>query len=101
MNVRFSNFKTGDIIEIDFSKGKISDESNNALSSFDIRPKTLLDEVRAGGRVSLIIGKGLTEKIKKYIRSWSNKNLYRVNKQRTKKTWFYISPEDGWQGLWC
>jgi len=57
-----SNFKTGDIIEIDFSKGKISDESNNVLSSFDIRPKTLLDEVRAGGRVSLIIGKGLTEK---------------------------------------
>ena len=57
-----SNFKTGDIIEIDFSKGKIFDESNNVLSSFDIRPKTLLDEVRAGGRVSLIIGKGLTEK---------------------------------------
>ena len=57
-----SNFKTGDIIEIDFSKGKIFDENNNAISSFKIRPKTLLDEVRAGGRVSLIIGKGLTEK---------------------------------------
>jgi len=57
-----SNFKTGDIIEIDFSNGKIFDGSNNVLSSFNIRPKTLLDEVRAGGRVSLIIGKGLTEK---------------------------------------
>ena len=37
-----SNFKTGDIIEIDFSKGKIFDESNNVLSSFNIRPKHFL-----------------------------------------------------------
>jgi len=57
-----SNFKTGDIIEIDFVNEKIFDEDNNSLSSFDLKPITLLDEVRAGGRVSLIIGKGLTEK---------------------------------------
>ena len=57
-----SSFKTGDIIEIDFVNEKIFDEDNNSLSSFDLKPITLLDEVRAGGRVSLIIGKGLTEK---------------------------------------
>ena len=33
-----------------------------SLSSFNLRPITLLDEARAGGRVALIIGKGLTEK---------------------------------------
>jgi len=57
-----SNFKTGDIIEIDFLKEKIFDDENNSLSSFNLRPITLLDEARAGGRVALIIGKGLTEK---------------------------------------
>ena len=57
-----SSFKTGDIIEIDFVNKKIFGEDNNSLSSFDLKPITLLDEVRAGGRVSLIIGKGLTEK---------------------------------------
>ncbi len=57
-----SSFKTGDIIEIDFVNEKILDEENNSLSSFDLKPTTLLDEARAGGRVSLIIGKGLTEK---------------------------------------
>ena len=80
-----SNFKTGDIIEIDFSKGKIFDESNNVLSSFNIRPKTLLDEVRAGGRVSLIIGKGLTEKSRNTLGLGATKIFIEsINKEQKK-----------------
>ena len=80
-----SNFKTGDIIEIDFLKGKIFDESNNVLSSFNIRPKTLLDEVRAGGRVSLIIGKGLTEKSRNTLGLGATKIFIEsINKEQKK-----------------
>jgi aconitate hydratase 2/2-methylisocitrate dehydratase len=32
------------------------------LTSFDLKPITILDELRAGGRIPLIIGKGLTER---------------------------------------
>ena len=86
-----SNFKTGDIIEIDFSKGKIFDESNNVLSSFNIRPKTLLDEVRAGGRVSLIIGKGLTEKSRNTLGLGATKIFIESINKKQKKHGFTLA----------
>ena len=55
------------------------------LSSFNIRPKTLLDEVRAGGRVSLIIGKGLTEKSRNTLGLGATKIFIEsINKEQKK-----------------
>ena len=50
----------GDVIEIRPYDGKILSESGDTLSEFELKSDVLLDEVRAGGRINLIIGRGLT-----------------------------------------
>lgn len=57
-----SGLKTGMVIRIDFVKRRILDESGNKITEFKLEPETLPDEYRAGGRLSLIIGKELTRK---------------------------------------
>lgn len=56
-----SQFKMGDLVKIDLKKQKIF-RKENEICSFNLNPSTLLDELRAGGRIPLIIGRGLTEK---------------------------------------
>ncbi len=52
---------TGDVIDIDVRAGEIrAAASGELLSSFRLKTEVLLDEVRAGGRIPLIIGRGLT-----------------------------------------
>ncbi|HEY5653630.1 MAG TPA: bifunctional aconitate hydratase 2/2-methylisocitrate dehydratase, partial [Pontiella sp.] len=57
-----SSLTTGKVIRVYPAKGLITDIDGAELSSFPVKPDTLLDEFRAGGRVPLIIGKQLTEK---------------------------------------
>ena len=57
-----SKLNTGDIVEINLKQKNITDEYGNELTNFVLNPVTILDELRAGGRIPLIIGKGLTEK---------------------------------------
>lgn len=37
------------------------------VSKFDFKPTTLADEIRAGGRINLIIGRGLTAKAREVL----------------------------------
>ncbi|MBN2965480.1 bifunctional aconitate hydratase 2/2-methylisocitrate dehydratase [Sulfurospirillum sp. T05] len=53
--------ETGDIIDIYPYEGKVAKEGK-VVSTFKLLPTTLADEYRAGGRISLIIGRGLTAK---------------------------------------
>ena len=55
-----SKMRTGDIITIQPYAGKVLNEAGEVISSFDLAPLTIPDEVRAGGRIALIIGRGLT-----------------------------------------
>lgn len=62
----------GDVITIKPYEGKIYKSSNqnelgDVISTFDIAPLTLPDEVRAGGRIPLIIGRGLTTKARQAL----------------------------------
>ena len=50
----------GDVITIYPFEGKIANAAGETICTFDLVPITLLDEVRAGGRIPLIIGRGLT-----------------------------------------
>ncbi len=61
------NLNMGDIIEIRPYDGKILSESGEALAEFGLRSEVLLDEVRAGGRINLIIGRGLTGKAREAL----------------------------------
>ena len=55
-----SKMQTGDVITIKPYAGQILNALGDVISSFDLAPLTMPDEVRAGGRISLIIGRGLT-----------------------------------------
>ncbi len=58
---------TGDLISIYPHKGKIKDENNKIITSFELKSETFLDEVRAGGRIPLIIGRSLTDKSREFL----------------------------------
>ena len=57
----------GDVIEIRPYEGKILSESGTVLSEFELKSDVLLDEVRAGGRINLIIGRGLTTRARETL----------------------------------
>jgi aconitate hydratase 2/2-methylisocitrate dehydratase len=57
----------GDIIDIRPYEGKILSESGETLSEFELKSDVLLDEVRAGGRINLIIGRGLTTRAREAL----------------------------------
>ena len=58
---------TGNLISIYPHEGKIKDENNKIITSFELKSETFLDEVRAGGRIPLIIGRSLTDKSREFL----------------------------------
>ncbi|HAJ28963.1 MAG TPA: bifunctional aconitate hydratase 2/2-methylisocitrate dehydratase [Gammaproteobacteria bacterium] len=62
-----SALEMGQIINIHPYDGKITDQSGEVLSNFELANEVLLDEVRAGGRIPLIIGRGLTERAREAL----------------------------------
>ncbi len=61
------NLNMGDVIEIRPYDGRILSESGEVLSEFALKSDVLLDEVRAGGRINLIIGRGLTARARETL----------------------------------
>ena len=57
----------GDVITINTTKGEISNEKGEIISTFKINPNTLADEFRAGGRIPLIIGRAVTDRARKAL----------------------------------
>ncbi|MBQ13104.1 MAG: bifunctional aconitate hydratase 2/2-methylisocitrate dehydratase [Gammaproteobacteria bacterium] len=54
---------TGDIIDICAYEGKLKrQDSDDVICEFALKTEVLLDEVRARGRIPLIIGRGLTQR---------------------------------------
>ena len=67
-----SEIKTGDLLKILPYEGvikKIDKISNTefVISHFNLNPSTLTDEIQAGGRINLMIGRSLTDKIRKKL----------------------------------
>ena len=58
---------TGDLISIYPFEGEIKNEKNEVISKFEFKSETFLDEVRAGGRIPLIIGRSLTDKTREFL----------------------------------
>ena len=70
----------GDIIEIRPYDGKILSESGDVISEFELKSEVLLDEVRAGGRINLIIGRGLTTRAREAL-GLETSNQFRIPEQ--------------------
>ena len=68
-----SNLDTGDLIKIEPYKGLIKkidplSKSEEKISQFDLKPSTITDEIQAGGRINLMIGRSLTDKIRSKLK---------------------------------
>lgn len=61
IEVNVDELETGDIIDVYPYAGKI-EKDGKIISTFKLAPNTIIDEYRAGGRIPLIIGRGLTTK---------------------------------------
>ncbi|NNL06694.1 MAG: bifunctional aconitate hydratase 2/2-methylisocitrate dehydratase [Gammaproteobacteria bacterium] len=59
--------ETGDVIRIRPYDGVILNEVGDELCRFNLRPTTMPDEVRAKGRIPLIIGRGLTDRAREFL----------------------------------
>nr|WP_284060449.1 bifunctional aconitate hydratase 2/2-methylisocitrate dehydratase [Pseudomonas sp. NW5] len=58
-----TNLAMGDVIDVYPYAGKVCKAgTDEVITTFELKTEVLLDEVRAGGRIPLIIGRGLTEK---------------------------------------
>lgn len=64
-----SKLNRGDVVDLNVYDGTITNhETGEVLCSFSLKTPTLLDEVRAGGRIPLIIGKELTDRARAYLK---------------------------------
>jgi len=71
----------GQIIDIFPYEGKITDhDSGKVLSQFELKSQVLLDEVRAGGRINLIVGRGLTNRAREAL-GLGHSDLFRTPEQ--------------------
>lgn len=62
-----SKLSTGETITIRPYEGKILDELGNVVAEFKLAPITMPDEVRAAGRIPLIVGRGLTSNARELL----------------------------------
>jgi len=63
-----SNLNTGDVIDVYPYEGKIVRHgSDEVISTFELKTDMLLDEVQAGGRIPMIIGRGLTDRAREKL----------------------------------
>ena len=55
-----TQMNTGDVIVVKPYKGVVTNEQGATIAEFSLKSDVILDEVRAGGRIPLIVGRGLT-----------------------------------------
>ncbi|EJL6397400.1 bifunctional aconitate hydratase 2/2-methylisocitrate dehydratase [Vibrio navarrensis] len=68
IEVDVSKLNMGDVIDVYPYEGKVTNHATGeVLAEFSLKTEVLIDEVRAGGRIPLIIGRGLTEKARQSL----------------------------------
>ncbi|MDW6091920.1 bifunctional aconitate hydratase 2/2-methylisocitrate dehydratase [Vibrio rhizosphaerae] len=68
IEVDVSKLNMGDVIDIYPYEGKVCEhDTDKVLAEFKLKTGVLIDEVRAGGRIPLIIGRGLTDKARESL----------------------------------
>ena len=66
IEVDVTNLNMGDVVDIFPYEGKIV-KNGETIANFELKSQVLFDEVQAGGRINLIIGRGLTGKAREAL----------------------------------
>ena len=66
IEVDISKLEMGDVIDVLPYDGKLL-KNGEVVAEFALKSEVLLDEVRAGGRINLIIGRSLTAKAREFL----------------------------------
>jgi len=66
IEVDVSKMEMGDVIDISPYAGRI-EKAGKTIADFALKNEVLLDEVQAGGRINLIIGRSLTAKAREFL----------------------------------
>lgn len=85
-----TKMNTGDVLAINTKNLNIH-INGKCLTSFLLRPATLFDELRAGGRIPLIIGKDLTSKARKSLNLEPSKQFIFVDNNIGSKKGFTLA----------
>ncbi|CAM3630194.1 bifunctional aconitate hydratase 2/2-methylisocitrate dehydratase [Rouxiella silvae] len=86
IEVDVSDLNMGDVIDIYPYKGEVRNHETDAvIATFALKTDVLLDEVRAGGRIPLIIGRGLTTKARESLKLPTSE-VFRIAKPVAKST---------------
>ena len=68
IEVDVTKLAMGDVIDVYPFKGQVCrHDSDEVVSTFKLKTEVLIDEVRAGGRIPLIIGRGLTDRARQAL----------------------------------
>ena len=82
----------GDVIEIyPYEQKVIKSDSQEELCSFEYKSNTLLDGVRAGGRIPLIIGRSLTDETREILKLESSKVFTRPEEAKQSQKGFTLA----------
>ena len=86
-----SKMETGDVIDIYPYEGVVKRHgTNEVVTKFQLKTNVLLDEVRAGGRIPLIIGRGLTAKAREALKDKTPlSDIFKLPQSATKETGGY------------
>jgi aconitate hydratase 2/2-methylisocitrate dehydratase len=57
----------GDVVVVKPYEGRVENEAGDLISEFKLKTDVILDEVKAGGRIPLIIGRSLTERAREAL----------------------------------
>ena len=66
IEVDVTNLNMGDVVDIFPYEGKIV-KNGETIANFELKSQVVFDEVQAGGRINLIIGRGLTGKAREAL----------------------------------
>lgn len=68
IEMEVGKMEMGGVIDVYLREGKVCrHDSDEVISAFALKTDILLDEVRAGGRINLIIGRGLTARAREAL----------------------------------
>ncbi|MFO8045891.1 MAG: bifunctional aconitate hydratase 2/2-methylisocitrate dehydratase [Halomonas sp.] len=78
-----TKLEMGDVIDVYPYEGKVCKHgTDEVLTTFELKTQLILDEVRAGGRIPLIIGRGLTTKARESL-GLAPSDVFRLPEQPT------------------